>query len=295
MGKQFKLKDSNGLYLTNRPTVTVDSTNYLTQMIRDNDFFPKNTSESLLYTFKNAKYLDQGVIMGSNALSGANSSITHSEIKNPNQLILNETYYNTFKLHFNFTGSQLFGYTPGSGISGADFSAYLNRLRVKVYAQLGTNLVSLNFSNLEFFNKGTSTWTAASGTTRYNASTYQGFKLNTGLNSESCIDVGYGTGTISVDSPYYAKYSDYFDNKLAPSGYNFRVDVTMPNVNSKAIGTKDYTLIVKYLNIGVTGSTTLTAPYNTTEAVELMANVYPWFQLINPYIVPPSEATGGSF
>lgn len=293
MGKQFKLMGSDGLYLTYRPSVAVTSSNYMTQMLQDNDFFPKTANDAALYSFKNSKYVDPGTIIGSNALSSANSSLTHTEIKNPNQLILNEVYYNTFNFYFNFTGSQLFGYTPGGGISGADFSAYLNRLRIKIYAQLGNNLVSLNFSNLQFWHYGISAWHSADGTTRYNPTTQQGFQLNTGLNGESCIDLGYGTGTVGVDAPYYLKYSDYFDNTSAPGGYFFRVSVSMPNLTEIATGSKDYTLVVKYLNIGATGSTTLTAPYNTTEAVELMSNVYPWFQLINPYVVPPYYGGGG--
>ena len=295
MGKQFKLTDTNGLYLTYRPSVTIDGTNYLTQMIRDADFFPRTNNDALLYSFKNSKYSDPSVIMGSNALSSANSSLTHTEIKYPNQLILNEIYYNTFTLYFSFNGSQLFGYTPGLGMSGTDFSGYLNRLRVKLYAQIGNNTVSLNLSNLQFWHSGTATWANAS-TTHYNGTSLQGFKLNTGLNSESCIDLGYGTGAISVDAPYYNKYSDYFDETTGPNGYNFRITAAMPNFSSKATGTKDYTLIIKYLNIGAPGSS-LVAPYSVTEGVELMANVYPWFQLINPYVIPyeGGGVIGGGF
>lgn len=279
MIKQFKLKDLNGLYLTHRPTVPVDSTNYLSQMFKDSDFFPKTNIDALGLSFKNAKYVDSGMIKGSNALSTSNSTLTHTEIYKPNRLIMNETYHNKFKFNFAFGGSSLFGYSPPGGISGTDFSNYLNRLRIKLYVQLGTNTIPLTLSNLEFWQSHLSTWIPISATTHYNVTTLSGFKLNTGLNGESCIDLGFDT-TPGLGMDYgYTSYAAYFNDPFGPNGYNFRVDAEIPGFDKKVLDNKDYRLIVKYYNIGIAG-TTLTHPYDTSEAVELMSTVYPYFQVL---------------
>ena len=284
MIKQFKLSDFNGLYLTHIPSVAVNSSNYLSQMFKDNDFFPKNANDAGRNVFKNSAYVAPGIIIGSNALSSSNSALTHTEITNPNQLIMNEVYYNTFTMYFNFKGSRLFGYTPNSSISGTDFSKYLNRLRIKLYAQLGTNMVPLNLSSLAFYHVDDDTFHYVTGTTHYNSTHLEGFKISTGNNAEPCIDLGYGTTTgITPSDIYgaYTTYAQYFDgySNANPNGFYFKVTASIPDFARTAQNTRDYKLIIKYYNIGTTG-TTLTYPYNTSEAVELMSNIYPWFQVI---------------
>ena len=276
MEKQFNISGLNGYYMTYVPTGTVDSSNYLTKLIQHTDFFPKTKTDASTFIFKNATYLDPGVILGSNRASG-NSSLKYTEIIKPNELTLNKIYYNTFTFYFKFTGSSLFGYTPNSSIiSGANFSKHLNRLRIKLYAQLGANIIPLSLSDLEFFHNDYDTFISASG--YYNSGATEGFIITTGNNSEPCIDLGYGTTATPPTDPYatYSKYSQIFDyNGYAPNGYNFRVKVSIPNFVSKATNNKDYKLIVKYYNIAVTGTT---YPYNTSESMELMSNTYLWYQ-----------------
>jgi hypothetical protein len=288
MEKQFNISGLNGYYLTFVPTGTVDSSNYLTKLIEHTDFFPKKTADSLSFVFKNASYSDPGVIIGSNRASG-NSSLNYSEITKPNDLILNKTYYNTFTFYFKFTGSSLFGYSPNySIISGADFGKHLNRLRIKLYVDLGANTVPLALSDLEFFHNDYDTFRSAAG--YYDSGFTEGFRITTGNNSEPCIDLGYGTGaTPPVDSyGTYNKYSQIFDNNtpFAPNGYNFRVTASIPNFTSKTTNNKDYKLVVKYYNIGVTGTT---FPYNTSESMELMSNTYVWYESSVPSASTPES------
>ena len=49
MSRQYNLQGFNGLYLAYTPTGTVDSTNYLTKMLGDNDFFPTVPSNAVEY------------------------------------------------------------------------------------------------------------------------------------------------------------------------------------------------------------------------------------------------------
>jgi hypothetical protein len=289
MEKQFNISGLNGYYLSFAPTGTVDETNYLIKLIQHNDFFPKTTTDSLSFIFKNASYSDPGIILGSNRASG-NSSLTYSEIIKPSELTLNKVYYNTFTFNFKFTGSSLFGYSPNySIISGANYGNYLNRLRIKLYAQLGANLIPLSLNDLYFWNSTLSDWTyVGTGTTRFSTGLTQGFKLNTGLNDEACIDLCYGTGSTGGVDSGYTKYSDYFDDAFGPNGYNFKVTAAIPNFTSKTTNNKDYKLIVKYYNIAVTGTT---YPYNTSEVIEHMSNTYVWYQASAPTGSPES---GGS-
>jgi hypothetical protein len=288
MEKQFNISGLNGYYLSFVPTGTVDSSNYLTELIKHTDFFPKTTDESSSFVFKNASYSDHGVILGSNKASG-NSSLKYTEIIKPNVLILNKTYYNTFTFNFKFTGSSLSGYSPDyTVISGDNYGKHLNRLRVKLYVQLGANLIPLSLRDLSFWNSTLSDWTyVGTGTTRFSTGLTQGFKLNTGLNNEPCIDLCYGTGSTGGVDSGYVKYSDYFDDEFGPNGYNFKVTAAIPNFSSKTKNNKDYKLIVKYYNIAVTGTT---YPYNTSESIELMSNTYLWYQKSTPVSSPVESA-----
>lgn len=292
MEKQFNISGLNGYYLSFVPTGTVDSSNYLTELIKHTDFFPKTTNESLSFVFKNASYSDPGVILGSNRASG-NSSLKYTEITKPNELTLNKMYYNTFTFNFKFTGSSLQGYTPDSSvISGDNYGKHLNRLRVKLYVQLGANLIPLSLTDLYFWNSSLSAWTyVGTGTTRFSTGLTQGFKLNTGLNNEPCIDLCYGTGSTGGVDSGYAKYSDYFNDAFGPNGYNFKVTASLPDFSSVATNSKDYKLIVKYYNIAVTGTT---YPYNTSESIELMSNTYLWYLVSSPAGSPIEAAGAGS-
>lgn len=307
MNKQYNLSGANGYYLTYIPSGTVDSTNYLTQLIQDNDFFPKTSLESTNLLFKNSQYSDPGVIMGSNKASG-NSSLLYTQITKPNSLILNKVYYSTFVLYFNFIGSSLYGYTPNSSIiSGSDYGKVLNRLRIKLYAQLGANVVPLSLSNLEFYHPITGVYqpnlvgppfSIISDT--YNATYSEGFRLTTGLNSEPCVELGYGSGATISDPHYrYSNFAQIFDDSSnAPNGYNFRVTVSMPNFTTTSTNNKDFNLLVKYYNIAVTGTT---YPYNTSETIQLMSSSYVWYNNITTEapasshdVTPPSYSGTGT-
>jgi hypothetical protein len=291
MEKQFNISGLNGYYISYVPTGTVDNTSYLTELIQDNDFFPKSTNDSLSFIFKNAAYSD-GVIIGSNRATG-NSTLTHSEIIKPNELILNKTYYNTFTFYFSFRGSSLFGYTPDSTvISGANYSKHLNRLRIKLYVELGATLIPLTLTDLYFWSSFISAYNwmyVGDNTDRFSTGLTQGFKLNTGLNNESCIDLCYGTGSTGGVDTGYDYYSDYF-NDMAENGYNFKVTASLPNFTGTTKNNKDYKLVVKYYNIGVTGTT---YPYDTSESMELMSNTYLWYQASSPGSSAAFGSTGG--
>jgi hypothetical protein len=292
MEKQFNIKGLNGYYLAYTPTGTVDNSNYLTELIQNNDFFPKTTADATSFVFKNASYLDPGVIIGSNKASG-NSTLTHTEIIKPDELILNKMYYNTFTFYFKFTGSSLFGYTPDSTvISGANYGKHLNRLRVKLYAQLGANLIPLTLSDLYFWSSFISAYNwmyVGDNTERFSTGLTQGFKLNTGLNNETCIDLCYGTGATDGVDFGYDYYSDYFNDAGAPNGCNFKVTATIPDFISKSTKHKDYKLIIKYYNIAVTGTT---SPYDTSESIELMSKSYVWYDTSNPTSSPAAGSSG---
>ena len=71
------------------------------------------------------------------------------------------------------------------------------------------------------------------------------------------------------------RYGTGFTNYLkSPNGYTFRVDAKFPNI-TKVPQNKNYKIIIRYHNIGVSGAT---APYNTSESVNLMANNYIYYE-----------------
>jgi len=292
MGKQFNLTGVNGLYLSTKPTEVLSLSNYGSQLLKDYDFFPDNITSANLFDLKNTKYKSGGFI-GSNAIATSNSSLTYSQIYKSDALIANKTYFNTFKLYFKFTSSDLGSFVfPGfSGTSASSLTKkVLNALRIKVYIQIGTNIVPATLSSLK---KYTTTWVdvttsdaATSGSTIGNISatggTVNGIQLTTGLNSESCIDMRWvGTGTIS----------NLFKT-FSPDGYSFQVDVSLPDFDQVALKNKDYKIIVKYYNIGVMG-TGVPTTYTTSESVELMSNRYVYYQQIS---VPKySSPVSGSY
>jgi hypothetical protein len=273
MSKQFNIKGANGLYLTYKPLITLTTGNYESQLIRDTDFFPKSTKDANLFNFKNARYQETGTIIGSNSQQKSNSIFKYSEISTNTQIIANKIYYNKFKFYFRFYGSTLSGYRL-PGLSAANTKKILDRLRVKLYVVIGSNEVPMELSNLE---KYTTSWTAVTtsdttGSDDIAGAGNYGIQLATGLNSEDCIDMAY-TGTTQMNT----LFNGYL---TAPDKYNFRVDASFPDFNQVATNNKNYKIIVKYFNIGVSG----TGTYATSENVELMSNNFTYYSAV---YVPP--------
>jgi hypothetical protein len=267
MSKQFNIKGINGLYLTYQPLITLTTSNYESQLIRDTDFFPKSTKDANLFNFKNARYQETGTIIGSNAVQKSNSVFKYSEISTSTEIIANKMYYNKFKFYFRFYGSTMSGYQL-PGLSAANTKKILDRLRVKLYVVIGSNEIPMELSNLE---KYTTSWTPVTiydTTGSGEIATYgnYGIQLATGLNSEDCIDMAY-TGTTQMNT----LFNGYL---TAPDKYNFRVDVAFPDFDQIATNNKTYKIIVKYFNIGVSG----TGTYATSESVELMSNNFVYYQ-----------------
>jgi hypothetical protein len=272
MSKQFNIKGINGLYLSYKPQIDLTTLNYKNQLIEDYDFFPTNTSEANLFDFKNAKYQDSNKIIGSNATQKSNSVYKYSEMSSKEALVANKMYYNTFKFYFRFFGSTMSNYKL-SGLTAAQTKRILDRLRVEVHVVIGSNTIPMELSNLEKYSGGS--WTAV--TTSDTAGAYSsiangdyGIELSsdfvTGLGSVDAIHMAY-TGTTQMNTLFNGYTS-------APDGYNFRVDASFPDFAQIANNNKNYKIIVRYYNIGVTG----TGTYATTRAVELMANNYVYYE-----------------
>ena len=295
MGKQFNISGKNGLYLSNETTVSLTtdvndpSTYYKNFLIEDYDFFPKNQTTANLFELKNTKYQSKNnSLYGSNAISKSNSALTYSSIYKQNELIANKKYYNTFKFYFKFTGADLGAYTfPGfSGTSAVTLTErVLKGLRIKIYIQLGANFIPVTFTNLQkiIANQG-SAWLNISGSDKTGTiassdGSKVGIELTTGLNSESCIDMRYTTGL-----------SGLFTN-IGQNGYSFRVDAALPNFDQVALKNKDYRIIVKYYNIGVS-QTGVPVTYQTSESVELMSNNYTYYQQISVPLFSSSLGSG---
>jgi hypothetical protein len=296
MGKQFNIKGQNGLYLSNQPTTTVTSSNYQSLLIQDFDFFPKSKNEANLFDLKNVKYrpvLNQ--LYGSNSIAKSNSNIPHSYIFRGGNLIPNKKYFNTFKMYFNFTGSDLGTYAfPGFSTATLS-SSVLNALRIKIYIQLGATLIPATLSNLQkvvannAVASNSASWvnvvnatdvSGGGGNIAISDGTKTGIQLTTGLNSEPCIDMRWSTANIF-------KF-------LSTNGYGFRMDVSLGNLERQALKTKEYKIIVKYFNIGVTTSG-VPSPYNTSESVELMSNNYIYYQKITIPVSISRIGGGGGY
>jgi hypothetical protein len=290
MGKQFNIKGRDGLYLSNQPTVTVTESNYQDLLIQDYDFFPKSKNDANLFDLKNVRYNRIGnQLYGSNSIAKSNSGFLYSYIFKSGDLIPNKKYFNKFKMYFKFTGSDLGTYIfPGfSGTSAATLSSsVLNALRIRVYIQLGANLIPTTFSNLEkVMGPGFTGWTP--------------------VTSADILPGGTGNISISDGSKTGIQRSrDYIDMRwrnaalftnLSTNGYGFRVDVSLPldDLEQLALKTKDYKIIVKYFNIGVT-TTGVPEPYRTSESVELMSNNYVYYQRISVPLYTSPLGGGGS-
>lgn len=262
MNKQYNLKGESGLYLTYKPSVELTSGNYQNLLIEDYDFFPKTINKANLYDFKNSRYDDQKII-GSNSKQLSNSNLKHSEISLDGELILNQSYYNQFKLYFRFTPSTIADYTL-SGLTKTQTKRILDRLRVKIYISLGSNIIPTELTNLQKY--VTNNWVNVEPSDVTGAGSIvngdYGIQLATGLNNEDCIDMAY-TGTTTVNN----LFTGYTAN---PDGYNFRVDVKTPTFIEKVKTNKKYKIIIKYLNIGVSS----TGIYTNSEDIELMSDNY---------------------
>lgn len=272
MPKQFHIKDENGLYLTYKPSAELGLLNYESQLIEDYDFFPASNDEASNFIFKNSAYEDVGKIIGSNSLQKTNSSEKNSNFTKPGILIPGKTYYSSFTMYFRFFGSEnlnvanpttfkLKGLTPQQTID------YLNRLRIKIYAEIGSKLVSLEIdeSTLKQF-------VIVGGNPSFNAPVTIpssgnvvdgafGLQVTTNDDGEYCIDMAYND-TISGVKNMFNRYS------IAPEGYNFKVTVRFPDFLQNAKKTKNFKIIVKYYNLPAYGAIT---GYDEPEVVELMS------------------------
>lgn len=268
MSKQFNIKGINGLYLTYKPQITLTTANYANQLLLDEDFFPATKAESNLFDFKNARYQEPSAFIGSNSVQKSNSLYKYSEISIKDGLIANKMYYNKFKFYFRFFGSSLSGYKL-PGLNATNSKKILDRLRVKIYVMIGGNVVPMELSNLQKYSGGS--WVNITSTSdvtsagSISAGNY-GIHLASGLNSEDCIDMAY-TGTTTVNT----LFNGYLN---APDNYNFRVDAEFPDFNQFAVHGKGYKIIVRYFNVGVSG----TGTYATSEAVELMSNTFVYYE-----------------
>jgi len=284
MSKQFNITGLNGIYLTYKPTNTVTSINYTDQLIRDYDFYPNTKSEANSFILKNVIFDEKNLndfngvkfkaFAGSNSITKSNSTIRYSEIHKKNHLIPNQVYYNSFRFYFRFYGSDLGTYTR-SGWTATQTKNFYNRLRVKLYAQLGSKVVPLNLDTLQFYSAGSAPSLGnITGDTYYSVTNKAGIRLTTGVNGEDCIDMGYSGTT----------YTQLFDGyQYAPGGYNFMVNVKLPDFEQTAEKTKDYKIIVKYYNIAVTDAPSLGLPYTESETIEHMSDVFTYYV---PIFVP---------
>jgi hypothetical protein len=264
MSKQFNLVGDNGLYLDYKPEVTLDVNNFKDELIYDLDFFPKNITEKDNFIFKNSGYIEPMGFIGSNSTQKSNSNLKYSEIENKNALVLNKTYYNSFDFYFRYYNSTISGYKLPN-LTVAQTRGVLRNLRVRLYVQIGANLVPLKLTNLL-------NWDNDDGI----------YKIQNPLdpNFITICNTGQGNVTLTTDEKLDLKYSagsdcDNWNNyKNAPNLYNFKVTASFPDFNQKSGNGKTYKIIVKYFNIGVSGAS---APYNEDETVELMSNTFTYF------------------
>ena len=226
--KQFGVYGIYGLYLKSCYDVEINENNYSDVLIENFDFYPTTVQDANGFVLTNVNY-DRNLnsFTGSNAAPRSTSStVLYSEIYKKNQLIPNEIYYNKFTLYFRFYGADFGDYR-----SETDYD--IDKLRVRAYAQLGSNLVQMNLSDLEYFNG--SDWIPV---------------------DEKDYDNGYGiileTGTTDnfLDLGYNDTFNYLFDNyKDAPNEYNFRMNVKVSNFVTKSTKTKDFKIIFKYFGI----------------------------------------------
>jgi hypothetical protein len=274
MNKKFNLRDKDGLYLKYESPETPTVSNYNNVLIRDYEFLPMDNQMASNFVFKNARYDNPNKIKGGNSLTEASSIFAFSEIFKKDDIIPGNLYYNKFKFYFNFGDSDI-GTFNLQNLTSTQTQQILNGLRIKLYVEIGNSTIPLSLENLQIYRFNSlvneETWTqqrdsidlSPSGGTISAQATKTGIQLTTGLNSENCIDMRYS--------------SSLYDNyKKSPNGYTFRVDAKFPNV-VKVAGSKNYKIIIKYYNIGVTGAI---SPYNTSESVNLMSNNYVYYQRI---------------
>ena len=79
---------------------------------------------------------------------------------------------------------------------------------------------------------------------------------------------------------------------MSSNGYNFRVDVSLPDFDQTVLKTKDYKIIVKYYNIGV-NLTDVPDLFKTSESVELMSNNYVYYERISVPLYTSVSGGGG--
>lgn len=188
MARQFNLNGFNGLHLKAPYDYTTYSSNGLSALIENFDFYPLKSTDLNYFKFVNSSdvMVDKtsiyyGKIMGdsfigSNSYANRTHDFTYSQIEKTNELVKGEIYKSKFNFYFNFDGD-VYGYDLGS--SGYTIS-------VSLYMVLGTTKRKLNLSNLQIY--------------QYKSSTYSGTTSNP-------VEAGYANIS-SLPSGYFP-YDDY--------------------------------------------------------------------------------------
>jgi len=146
MVKQYNLKDFNGLYLKYEPSVAITELNFRNQLIEDHDFYPINSKNLNLYSFKNAAY-ESDKFTGSNLAVKANSTLNYSQFTKKDSLTINENYTNEFYLYFRYYGNTI-PYVADGNLSLANSVDY-RQLQVKFEVQLGSATFPCEVVNIE--------------------------------------------------------------------------------------------------------------------------------------------------
>jgi len=277
MKKQYNLKGNSGLYLTTGLNVNLNENNFKNELIFDREFFIKDSRENNQFIFKNSSFDNLGgLFLGSNSTQKSNTDLKYSEIERKDILIQNKIYYNSFDFYFRYYGSTISKYKL-PGVTANDTRTILNNLRVRLFVQIGVNIVPLKLTNLQG-------WDNNDGI----------YKTQNPLVPNEITVCGSGSGNVTI-TDYYIDLKHHFGGdcpenwlkyKDAPNGYNFRLKTTFPDFNQKSINGKSYKIIVRYYNIAVTGTP---HPYNQDEAIELMSNTFTFFEdtSVTPTPIPP--------
>jgi hypothetical protein len=258
MSKQFNIKGINGLYLSSKPELLLDDSNYKSLLIEDYDFFPETVAQSNLFNFKNSRYEDSGKILGSNSTQKGNTNLRYTEITFKNEIVSNSNYYNNFTLYFKFNGSTLDGYTL-PGMSAFNTRKLLDRLQVEVYIKLGSKIIPLKINNPKKWGLGNS-WVDITSYDKSDVIEDGGYGVEVTTTTSSitsseidCLHLAYtGNTTPFNGDPFYNNGDTLFNesSKRAPSGYNFKIDYTLPDFEQISGGGKDYSLIIRYTRVG---------------------------------------------
>lgn len=240
--KRFHIKNENGIYLSNIPLI--DSEDYKGGLLRDIDFFPKRVNDfSNIFRNCSVKMIDGfNSIIGTNKKPKLDNSILHSEFIKKDSLVFSKLgYTNSFYFYFRFYGSN-------------NIDNDLDQLKVRLYVQIGSNLIPLTISHLSVWDYDINTETyyyipvIDHPTKDFYFNGFSGISIsnNNIWNSfEGEYSVLNGNGIVMGYNDWEDLFEDYIE---APNGYNLRVKCESPT-NMKLEGSRDYKLIIEYLNI----------------------------------------------